>query len=193
MKTKAKTEQRPDVAAQARRLREQTCSLLGLDVSTLTPAQLVRVDRASVLRLRLSDLEAMQLNGAAFDALEYVAVSEQYEKLLNLNHAVMMEGDAGFEAARAQMRQLLACIAPELADVADDDAEPEHQQALEEPEPSEPEPPPRAAAQPAPALPSNVQYLSTRRQPDGRPPAHYLKQDRDTFDVPYFPLPKDHR
>jgi hypothetical protein len=70
---KAKADQKPDLATQAKRLREQTCKLLGLNIGKLTASQLVRVDRASVLRLRLSDLEAMQLNGAHFDAREYVS------------------------------------------------------------------------------------------------------------------------
>jgi hypothetical protein len=191
MKTKAKTEQKPDIAAQAKRLREQTCQLLGLNISTLTPAQMVRVDRASVLRLRLSDLEAMQLNGAAFDALEYVAVSEQYEKLLNLNHDVMMEGDGGLEAARTKMREILTQIAPEIvaaSDREDEAAELAELEPEQELEPAEPEP-----DSPPPAPPSNLQYLSTRRGPNGEHPAHYLKRDRAMFDVPYFPLPKDHR
>jgi hypothetical protein len=46
-------DQKPDLATQAKRLREETCKLLGLDIDKLTAAQLARVDRASVLRLRL--------------------------------------------------------------------------------------------------------------------------------------------
>jgi hypothetical protein len=54
----------------------------------------------------------------------------------------------------------------------------------------EPEPPSEPPSQAPP--PSNVQYLSTRRQPDGKPPAHYLREDDGDGDVicakPFTPV-----
>jgi hypothetical protein len=111
---KAEAGQKPDLATQAKRLREQTCQLLGLDINKLTASQLVRVDRASVLRLRLSDLEAMQLNGAHFDAREYVLVSEEYEKLLNFTDHAELGTLRGEADARQRVLELISGIAPDV-------------------------------------------------------------------------------
>jgi hypothetical protein len=137
----------------------------------------------------------MQLNGAAFDALEYVAVSEQYEKLLNLNHDVMMAGSpAAEEDARNRMRQVLMAIAPDLVEQSDREDEAAERALNEsEVEEPEPEPAPQPPSDPPPAPSANVRYLSTRRGADGSHPVHYVKRD-DTFDAPpYWPLPKDYR
>jgi hypothetical protein len=103
---KTKVDQKPDLVAQARRLREQTCALLGLDAKQLSPAQLVRVDRCSVLRLRLSDLEALQLNGRPFDTSEYIEASEALERLLGSDPEATTTHD--FSGAREELAQLLA-------------------------------------------------------------------------------------
>jgi hypothetical protein len=63
------------------RMRKTTADMLGYDLSNLTPAQSIRLDRAASLRLELDDLQGKQLAGLLFDAKQYVVVSESLERM----------------------------------------------------------------------------------------------------------------
>jgi hypothetical protein len=212
LKTKAKTEQKPDIAAQAKRLREQTCQLLGLDISKLTPAQLVRVDRASVLRLRLSDLEALQLNGGAFDAREYVAVSTEYERLL-MDDATELSTPEGQARLDAEIEQKFReIIGASRGDSDDPDAAPSETEQLRQriaeledenmhlrwgdmpsaeqvaSEPAAKTPAASPSENVVPFAPVEQQKYHSTRAVGGKPPQHYLREENSGAWPPYFPL-----
>ena len=58
------------------RMRKLTATLLGYDLSNLTPAQSVRLDRAAALRLELDDVQSRQLAGLPVDMAKFVVASE---------------------------------------------------------------------------------------------------------------------
>jgi hypothetical protein len=66
------------------RLRIDTCRLLRYDIDKLTSAQEVRLNRATMLRLTLDDIETRLLNNNQheFDTKAYVAASESLERLV---------------------------------------------------------------------------------------------------------------
>jgi hypothetical protein len=102
---KSKVEPGPDLAAQAKRLREQTCALLGLDPNALTLAQRLRVNRASALRLQIDDLEAAQLRGQPIDINKLVDASESLERLVGGNPEAPATPD--FAGAKEELENFL--------------------------------------------------------------------------------------
>jgi hypothetical protein len=74
-----------DLAVMRDRLRKETAELLGLDINALSAAQSVRLDRCSTLRLEIDDIESRKLQGVAFDAVKYIAVSEALERMVGGN------------------------------------------------------------------------------------------------------------
>jgi hypothetical protein len=72
-----------DLTIMRDRLRKETAALLGMDIDNLTAAQSVRLDRAATLRLELDDIESRKLQGATFNAVQYIAISEALERLIS--------------------------------------------------------------------------------------------------------------
>jgi hypothetical protein len=71
-----------DAEATFRSHEKSTAELLGYDLSKLTPAQSVRLDRAASIRLEIDDLQSKQLAGLPFDLKTYVLASEALERLV---------------------------------------------------------------------------------------------------------------
>lgn len=94
-----------DIAAQARRLRAQTCELLGLDPNGLSVTQQLRVSRASALRLQIDDLESAQLRGQPIDINKLVDASESLERLVGGNPEAPAAYD--FSGAKEELDRLL--------------------------------------------------------------------------------------
>jgi hypothetical protein len=193
--TKPPPQSPPDLTKMSTNLRARTCAFLRVPpFDKLSPSEQVHVDVIGALQLEISDLREAQLAGRRdVDISRLVQAGEQLQRLLL--PGVIENSAIAVDDARERMRQVLSRIAPEVVEASDREdetaerVERERLEAQEQPD----EPPPRSDPPPAPPPPSNVQYLSTRRQPDGRPPAHYLKRD-ETFDAPpHWPLPKDHR
>jgi hypothetical protein len=65
------------------RMRKLTADLLGYDLTNLTPAQSVRLDRAAAIRLMLDDVQSRQLAGLDIDMTKFVAASEVLERMLD--------------------------------------------------------------------------------------------------------------
>jgi hypothetical protein len=93
-----------DLTVMRDRLRKETAALLGLDIDNLTAAQSVRLDRCSTLRLELDDIESRKLQGAAFDAVKYIAVSEALERLVG-GHPEQTANNPNYDAALAAVEQ----------------------------------------------------------------------------------------
>jgi hypothetical protein len=201
MKTKTKVEQRPDIAAQAKRLRAETAAMLKLNVDKLSLSQQVRVDRASMLRLRLSDIEAALLRGpTSFDAAEYITVSQELERLL-MNDDNELATLAGQERVRAELEEKFRAIIDAPGKDPDDNdvelceveklcqriAELEEENMklrwgdLPPPAETSSEPTSKTPAAPPPEnvvpfAPIEPLKYHAGRTVDGRPPAHYLKE-----------------
>jgi hypothetical protein len=193
----------PDIAAMTRKSRQRACELLGLDPNSLKPADEILVARVGALRVLVADYEAALLNGQKIDVAEYVRASEALEALVRTDRRMLDGSPAAEEDARRRMREVLRSVCPEIVEASDrEDAERERALTAEpEVDESESEPPaepvsPAPSTTPSPP-PSNVQYLSTRRQPDGKPPRHYLREGQQepwrdnsggTIAPPFFPI-----
>jgi hypothetical protein len=171
---------KPDIVAMAKKSRQRACELLGLDSNSLRPADEILVNRVGALRVLVTDYEAAQLRGERIDVAEYVRASEALEALVRADRRLIDGSPAAEEDARNRMRQVIASIAPEIVAQSDAEDEAAERARLEEPEP-EPAPEPEDEVPAPPATPSpppsNVKYFTARRQPDGKPPAHYLKDE----------------
>jgi hypothetical protein len=187
---------KPDIARMSARLRARTCAFLKCPpFDKLPPHEQIRIDVIGALMLEVSDLREAQLAGRSdVDIGRLVEAGEALQRLLQpgvFENSAIAEQDA-----RQRMRAVINAIAPALA-AEDAERERLEAQAADDPEPAAPDPPPEPeppSDQPAAAAPpSNVQYLSQRRQADGPPPQHYLKRSDHDFEVPHWPLPKDYR
>lgn len=192
-------------------LRASTAELLSYDADHLTAAQEIRINRAIALRLVIDAAQARQMRGEQIDVKEFVAASEDLERMVGGEpdgpndarrfgpdhrarlHALINKtlfADAEGEAER--LREV--CEREELAAVVAAGAPVEVAKAA--PAPVAPPPPAEQTSQP-----SNVAYLPSRTA-DGRPPPHYMKdgQPREPWRegagalcAPYFPTPDDRR
>jgi hypothetical protein len=95
-----------DLTIMRDRLRKETAQLLGLDVNNLTATQSIRLDRAATLRLELDDIESRKLQGATFDAVKYIAVSEALERMLGGNPE-QPNNSPDFSGAREELANFL--------------------------------------------------------------------------------------
>jgi hypothetical protein len=109
-----------DTVVMRKNLRRDTAKLLKLDIDNLTPAQSVRLDRASTLRLELNDIEERKLIGAPFDTAKYIAASEALERMLGGDPERAHEQD--FSADAAALKALLYRRADALAQRRDSEA-----------------------------------------------------------------------
>lgn len=72
-----------DTAAELHgRLRAECAQLLGVDLQRMSPAQTVRLDRATALRLEIDTLQSKQLAGSPIDVGKLMQASEALERLL---------------------------------------------------------------------------------------------------------------
>jgi hypothetical protein len=86
-------------------LRVSTAGMLGLNISNLTAAQSVKLERACFLRLLVDDLRAKQLSGQQIDVREFVAASESLERMVG---GGSLEGPARFGPDhRAKLQALI--------------------------------------------------------------------------------------
>jgi hypothetical protein len=104
---KAKPE-KSDLAAQTRRLREQVCELLGLDVRRLSSADELLVSRAGFLKLQLSDYEAELLKGGRIDSGAYTETSKELEAIFRSRLTPDGRPDtSGVDALRARLNHII--------------------------------------------------------------------------------------
>jgi hypothetical protein len=89
-----------------RRLRHETASLLGFDVASLTPAQSIKTDLVSSLRLALDTLTAAQLAGEHVDTVKLLSAAEALERLLP--SLVAVEQEAEDQSAQAALLDVIA-------------------------------------------------------------------------------------
>jgi hypothetical protein len=89
------------------RMRKLTADLLGYDLSNLTPAQSVRLDRAATLRLELDDIQSRQLAGMPIDMTKFVVASEALERMLGGDPEQPTQR-YDFSGAREELAALLA-------------------------------------------------------------------------------------
>jgi hypothetical protein len=201
---------KPDVRQMTAKLRSQVCVMLRLDESNLSPGDQVLVARVGALKLLVSDMEAATLRGERIDVAEYVRASEALEHAVRADRQMADGSPTALEDARQKMREVLGMVAPDVLEEAErsevellQERVAELQQENDELREQAPPPPPPAepAEQPSenviPFDPEQPKYHASRT-PDGRPPAHYLKDSQprepwcDNSDgvvvAPYFPL-----
>jgi hypothetical protein len=70
------------IAALFERVRAETARMLNLDLLDLNPAQVVRLDHATALRLELDRLLAIQMRGEPIDIGRLTIASTQLETML---------------------------------------------------------------------------------------------------------------
>jgi hypothetical protein len=88
------------------RMRKLTAVLLGYDLTNLTPAESIRLDRAATLRLELDDVQSRQLAGLPIDMAKFVVASEALERLVGGNPETSTTG-VDFSNAHAELAALL--------------------------------------------------------------------------------------
>ncbi len=94
------------------RLRRDTARLLSYDIANLTPAQEVRLDRVSALRLEVDRLQMLQLSGQSFDLLKMIAASEMLERLISdSSYLDLRANDTQFTGARQELAALIENMA----------------------------------------------------------------------------------
>ena len=81
------------------RMRNEVAGLLKYDLSNLTAAQSVRLDRAAALRLELDDVQSRQLAGLPIDMAKFVVASEALERLVGGNPDAPAAGHDFFRSA----------------------------------------------------------------------------------------------
>jgi hypothetical protein len=90
------------------RMRKLTAELLGYDLSNLTPAESVRLDRAATLRLELDDVQSRQLAGLPIEMAKFILASKELEAMFGGDPEAPAAGHHDFSGAREELRQLLA-------------------------------------------------------------------------------------
>ncbi len=101
-----------ELAVRYDRLRRDTARLLNFDIDDLTPAQEVRLDRVSALRLEVDRLQMLQLSGQSFDLLKLVAASEMLENLMNDGvHLDLQPSQGQFAGAREELAAVIENLA----------------------------------------------------------------------------------
>src|ERR1700722_14073830 len=96
-------------------MRKTTADMLGYDLSNLTPAQSIRLDRAASLRLELDDLQGKQLGGLPFDAKQYVVVSESLERMFGGDPSSPADAETDEQRRLRWEKETFAGAAEELA------------------------------------------------------------------------------
>ena len=71
-----------DTAALFEKVRAETAQMLGFDILCLTPAQGVRLDRATALRLEVDRILSLQMRGEPIDVGRLTTASIQLEEML---------------------------------------------------------------------------------------------------------------
>jgi hypothetical protein len=189
-----------DLSIMRDRLRKETAELLGLDIDDLTATQSIRLDRAATLRLELDDIESRKLQGATFDAVKYIAVSEALERMLGGQPEQPSSDRDLFAGARDELERFLVARAQriEARDQNRDAAlREENARLTEENEKLKAE----LRARPRAPQPNNVVAIdATARANANRPPDHYIaehqrrrepwQQGGASFTVPSWPLPR---
>jgi hypothetical protein len=168
-----------------RKLFLDTCKTLGLNPDDLSPAQRLRVDRASALRLEIDDMQAAQLGGRTIDIRRLIEASEALERLVNCTP----NGDGGasneLHAAKAQFEATLnAAVGARDYEENHENAKlrQENMELREENARLQAQLKELSAAKPLPTPTSNVVPMSgAERANNTKPPAHYLKQPEPGF------------
>jgi hypothetical protein len=94
-----------DKAALYQRLRRETAGMLGYALDNLSPAQELRLNVVSVLRLEVDALQGRSIAGESFDLGRLLEAAERLEKLLPTPEPARSR-DPG-EDAREQLRRLI--------------------------------------------------------------------------------------
>jgi hypothetical protein len=90
------------------RMRKLTAELLGYDLSNLTAAQSVRLDRAATLRLELDDVQSRQLAGLPIEMAKFILASKELEAMFGGDpEAPAADHHDLFAGAREELRLLL--------------------------------------------------------------------------------------
>lgn len=88
------------------RMRKLSAELLGYDLSNLTPAESVRLDRAATLRLELDDVQSRQLAGLPIEMAKFILASKELEAMYGGDPEAPAAGH-DFSGAREELHRFL--------------------------------------------------------------------------------------
>jgi hypothetical protein len=95
-----------EIAQRYRKDRASTAAMLGFDLTKLTAAQSVRLDRAISLRILIDEMQLRQLRGEMIEVKELVPASESLERLVGSDPDAT-PSSSNHNAALAQLEAML--------------------------------------------------------------------------------------